>query len=323
MAKNKAILTGGIAVAAVVVLAGGGWLVAGKMASAQARTEVDSYVARNNLQDKVRMAEVTATPFGDATIHGMSIAAGPSTTMTIGTLKLSDIIRQGDRLLAIRVVAEDVVMPLEGAVKDNLISAGSVQPLLALGDKEARGNLNFAYAYDPAQSTLSLSEEGTARHAGALNFSIRLVQVPAAVMDALYSAPEAGRTGGAMALMMLGMQVMQSAGPLALAELTFSVDNGPLRRRQPASAVAAPPVVSAETGTRQLMAAGMPEAQARTAAQAGESWLKEGGTLRLATHLDAPLPLLRPNPGNRFMPMAPVFDSPQSFLALTKATVTR
>jgi len=68
-----------------------------------------------------------------------------------------------------------------------------------------------------------------------------------------------------------------------------------------------------------LIRVGIAPSQAKSSAAAFRAWLKDGGTIQVATSLDQPLPLFKPSSG--LIPV-PAFDSTASFIAATKLRMT-
>ena len=71
-----------------------------------------------------------------------------------------------------------------------------------------------------------------------------------------------------------------------------------------------------------LVKSGMGPSDARSTVAAADAWLQKGGPLHVTTHLDRPVPLLRPASNGFFSIPRPAFDSLSTFLAVTQSTIS-
>lgn len=319
--KNQAIA----AACAAVVLLGGGWMYAKHQATAAARDQIDGFLVRRNLSGQVSYTDVSASPFGTATISGVEIKSGPRAPIKIASLDVSDLNLRGDKVYGIHLAVNQADFPVLDMARDDGKLNSTTAEMLGLGYKRLVVNALINFDYDDKKEALEVEMGGDLKDAGKWKAKVRLSGLDPMLVNTLYNLPEAQANGGALGLFATAMQGMGSLTRVAIAEVTLMIDNKEYHDRQREITSADYPTentastISTDVGEAALVRAGMIPSQAKNSVAAFQSWLRDGGVIHLATSIDRPLPLLKPS--NGLMP-ALAFDSPASFLAAAKMQIT-
>jgi hypothetical protein len=325
-----------IGAGAVVLVAGGGWFYAAHQATETAKAQVDAFIRRYKLSHIVSYGGISASPFGTVTLSDV-VVKPPHVPgiLKAGSLMLSGLVADGKSVSAGTVAAESLELPfLEMARRDG-INPFNVTAL-GLGYTKLKGDLKIGFKFDDAHQTLTVSASGSARDAGGFDATLKFgnltsLTIAGAVAALVTMVPGTGEPDLGQALVgAVGAEVaMRTVMAATLAQLDVSVDNSGVMKRMAEMTDAALPDEAApanaqdsaaEFFARDLMQAGMDKADAESAAKAIGKWSRKGGTLRISTRIDEPLPLVKQRGFYRTQDFA--FGSPAEFLAATRATVS-
>lgn len=307
-----------------LVVAGGGWTLAKRHATAQARDLVDGFLIREGLNGRINYADLSASPFGSVSLQGVTVTLSPDAVVRAASVDVSDIALQNGEIRKARLSASGADVPVLAMARADRYNH-ALRDMVSLGYTSLRGDVSLALDYDDQRQSLSLETSGTVRDAGGWSARLRMEGIdPAMVATARRLA---SGNFNPLELMGAAAQNMDMLFRVALAEADVTVDNSGIRRRE-RDIVATDVPQKQDPSARQalpldptaLIRAGMAPEAARTSAAAVDAWAKDGGKLRVATGLSRPMPVFKRGAG--FAPILPVFDSPEGFLAVTKATVS-
>lgn len=304
-----------IGVAACIVFLATGWFALSKYAAGVARDEIDGFLVRNNLQGVVAYDGITATPFGTVTISDMMLGSPQGGRIKVRELVISGVQHENDRLVAVEAKARKADIPLLELRRNRGISDTT---LLALGYTRLIGDCSMGFHYDSKRRTLDVSLGGKFDGLGEMQAQLGLGGVDPTLMG--MSREFARFADNPLGLLAL-LGTLQS---VTLSKNTLFLDSGPVHKRAAQITDAGTPSEQ-RAGTpvewplkeNSLVMAGMRPSQAKELYIAGEKWAKEGGVLKVETHLDAPVPLLRQTAGGPKF----VFEDAANFLVATKSTV--
>ncbi|MFS2013399.1 hypothetical protein ACCD06_26635 [Azospirillum sp. CT11-132] len=307
-----------------LVVAGGGWVLAKQHATAQARDLVDGFLIREGLNGRVSYADLSASPFGSVSLLGVTVTLSPDAVVRATSVDVSDIALQNGEVRKARLSASDADVPVLAMARANRYNP-VLRDLVSLGYTSLRGDVSLLLDYDDQRQSLFVETSGSVRDAGGWNARLRVEGVdPAMVATARRLA---SGSFNPLELMGAATQNMDMLFRVALAEADVTVDNSGVRRRErEIVATDFPPKEDPSAQRRPpldptaLIRAGMAPEAARMSAVAMGNWVKDGGKLRVATGLPRPVPMFKR--GGPFSPIEPIFDSPEGFLAVTKATIS-
>lgn len=314
---------GAIGLGAVALLAGGAWAFASHQATTIARDKVDGFIVRNNLRDKVSYADLSASPLGSATLTGVKISLSPAAAIKIGSLEISDVEMKNDLMERISVSAKSAEIPLLAMARQRFLGS-TFDDAIGLGYTTLTGDVAVAARLDEDKGMLHFETSGEMRDAGSWKFKIDLGGISAKMIGSLTALSQSAQNENAYAL--AADEGLRGLGHLTLSRAELTLDNTGLRKRfgevtdldlpPDGNAQDAPqgPIDNDET---RLVQAGMSPAEAHAARTAVTNWMKNGGSITVATNLDTPLPLFQH--GNLF---APAFDGVGGFLVATRSKIT-
>lgn len=309
-----------LAAGGAVIVVGGGLLFAQHKASSTAKDQIDAFLIRTNLTEAVSYQDISASLFGSATLRGVTIKS-PDGSVAIDKVTISDVETKADRLRGIRIELAGANLPLlDMARRERQPDAATVEAI-GLGYQTVVADLSVAFRYRDDKSELTLETAGTAQDAGAWTAKLRLAGIDPATMDMVADLPAKMKDQGDAALFGVMAQAGQSLGRLALAELDLGIDNsGQAKREREIPDVALPedkPALAADIDEKDLVKAGLTPSDAAALHKTVQDWVQKGGKLRMASHLEQPLPLFRN--GNI---MQPAITSFGGFLVATKSKIT-
>ncbi|MBF0325552.1 MAG: hypothetical protein HQL42_10815 [Alphaproteobacteria bacterium] len=312
--KNKTLIVAGL----VMIVAGGGWMIAKSKATAQAKDAIDGFLIRTKLAAEVRYRDLSASPFGSATLSGVTLGASSPTPVVVGSIDISDIEMKGDQLRAIRIVAKDAEIPLLSIARQQHRPDDMMKTAIGLGYSRVTATLETAIRFDESKGALAVDSSGKVADGGSWDARVRLAGIDAKAVDALYGLANGGKAlGGAAVLGLIG-SLGDNLTRLSLVEMKVGVDNsGWFKRANTITDLDMPPdgANGPAFDEAELIRAGMAPSEAQAARRSVETWLKSGGGLNVATNLGQPLPLFR---GSVF---APSFTDLPAFLAMTKSRI--
>lgn len=315
--KNKGMIAAGVA----LIILGGGWIYAKHHATALAKDQVDGFLIRHNLTGQVSYQDLSASPFGSATLFGVKIATFPGSPILIGALEISDVEMKADQLRGIHITADGTELPLLAIARQQRHSDKMVREALGLGYTTLNGAISASLRYDEQKASVALETAGDIRDLGAWKAKLRLANLDAATVATLYGLSNSAAQMGGLALLGVMGQAGEALTRLSLAEADFSIDNsGFFKRANEVTDRDMPLEGATDTAPAfdeaELVRAGMVPSEASSARNAMDNWLRKGGSLRVSSNLSQPFPLFRD--GNIF---APSFDSLPGFLVATKSRI--
>lgn len=317
------------AVGAVGILATGGWVYAAHHATAVTRDRVDGFLIRNELSDKIRYADISASPLGSAKLSGVTVAVSPDVTVSIGSLEISDVEISNDQLVGVSLATDEVEVPSLAIVQAQRSRRGwladpDLTATLGLGYTVLRGRIDLAAHYDEENRTLQVESVGSVRDAGGWKVKLRLADVQRGVIELAHRMVTSSEAAGQLQLAALS-EGMQALSAVTLAELDLTLDNVGIVERSglvtdrplpPGDGAEAPVATAADEEA--LVKAGMTPSAARDTREAFEGWLTRGGSLRISSDIGRPVPLMDPN-----LPApSSAFRSLPGYLAQTRSQVS-
>jgi len=328
ISANKRRLAVGFA--ALVVVMGGGWAFAKHQATSIARDRVDGFLLRYNLRANVAYDDISASPFGSATLTGVVIKDPHGSVMAkVGALGVSGIEMKGDVLQGITVAAKSFEVPFlpltRGWLRDPV-----TYNLIGMGYTTITGDISVAGRIDDKDGTFSFETKGSLRDLGDWRGKLKLGGVSAAALGPLsaLSQTDPNNPFAALGPAIIGLSTL--AQQTTLAEISLSLDDsGYFKRNKEVTNAELPPddasqavrIVSVPIDESELVRAGISPSEAKADHEAIDTWVNKGGTIRIESNLDRPIPLF--SAGNNFFG-APnlAFASPAAFFAAAKMKIS-
>ncbi len=308
-----------------LVAAGGGWVLARQHATAQARDLIDGFLIREGVSDKVTYADISASPFGSVSLLGVTMTLSPDVVFRATSVDVSDIAFQGGELRKARVSISSADVPVLAMARADRYNQ-ALRAAVSLGYTSLRGDVSLLLDYDDQRQSLLLETSGTVGDAGGWTARVRVEGIDPSIVS-MARRMASSRDVNPLAFMGSAMQNMDMLFRIALAEADVTIDNSGIRRREREIVATDVPRTGEASAQRHppldptaLIRAGMTPEAARMSATAAGVWMKDGGRLRMVTGLARPLPLFKR--GNGFAPILPAFDTTESFLTMTKATIS-
>lgn len=313
--KNKFLIAAGV----IFVVGAVGWTWAGYQATQVAKDRIDGFLIRNNLANDIRYQDLSASPFGTATLKGVTVMASSTNPVTIGSLEVSDLEMKGDQLRGIRVSAQKAEIPVLELARQQRNPEKMLRDAIGLGYAKMSGGASVAFRYDDQRGTLSVDTTGDLNDVGAWEAHVVVGGISVAAVNDLYALSASVPQLGGFALLGALGQAEETLARTVLVEMEVGIDNGGWFKRSsqiPDQDLPFEGEISAGIDETQLVHAGMAPSEALSMRQTLDGWVRKGGTLRVTSNLAQPLPLFR---GSL---LAPNFDSVPRFLVAAKARVT-
>jgi hypothetical protein len=318
--RNKILAVAGLAIVAL----GGGWLLAKHQAYVAAKDGVDGFIIRHNLTGRVSYGDLSASPFGSATLSDVTVTLSPSAAITIGSLSLADVTMKNDQFRGFSLTAEHARFPLLALAREQ--RNGQFADAIGMGYTTLTGKVSLSVHYDDEKNSLTLETATNVDDAGSWEAKIKLGGISPVAVDSLAGiANLPSQQPNWLQAMQVAGPLLQTLGGLTVAKMEMAVNIDGIRKRDaqvtnqdlpPEGAGAVAPGMSADDEMK-LVRAGMAPSEAQAARDAVQSWLAKGGTLQIATNLDQPLPVFRN--GNI---LTPSFDGFEGYMAATKSHVS-
>jgi hypothetical protein len=314
-----------IAGAAIVILVGGGWLFAKHQATSIAQDRIDGWIIRHDLRGKVAYDDLSASPFGSATLTGVKVKVSPTITIGVASLDVSDLEMKYDQLRSVNIAARGMQVPLLAIAREQPLAAGGgLREAVGMGYTTLTGDLSVALRYEDTKGTISFETTADFEDAGSWKVNVSLGGIDPSGIDALNGIASASAQTNGMDILAAAGQGVRSLASLNLTEADVSIDTSGVHRRELEVTNHDVPPDGATSDIRgvivdemALVKAGMAPSEASEARTAVDSWFKKGGSLRIVTNLSQPLPLFRN--GNFF---TPAFDSLAGYLTATKSRIS-
>jgi hypothetical protein len=319
-----------VGAAALLVLSGIGYFVARQQATAVARNRIDQFLNTTGLASILTYTDISASPFGTATLTGVTVK-GPDWGVVgkVDTMEISGIKMNGDVLSAANLSAKSFEFPVVDLAR-RYREVPMVAEAMGLGYSTLKGTIALSVVFDDAKKTLFLSMKGDVRDMGTIDASVKFGGTSSSLVEPLFAMAQSGQQTDPQEFATRGIAALQSVAQTTLVEADVAVDNAGWFQREreitdsnmPGDG-SAPPSLSAngrKSAVAELERAGMAPSNAEAAIEADWKWSTAGGPLRMTTHIDQPIPLLRSSGflgGPTF-----AFDSLPKFLAVTKAKVS-
>lgn len=309
---------------AVIIVISGGWLFLAHQASAIAKDRVDGFIVQYNLRDTVSYDDISASPFGSATITGVKARISPNTIIKIASLNISDIDIKNDNFQGLRLSAKSLELPMAALARSPYTSP-VIYGAIGMGYTTLIGDLTTAVNFDDDKKTLVLEANGDVRDAGYWKFKIALGVASSMNFSSLYKLAQVAEHGNALAKVEASSKALEYLAELTLSEAKLTVDNSAYYKRSkevtqfdiPQDDTKQEMLSETPIDETALIQAGMPPSEAKATHAAMGSWLRDGGTINITTNIDRPLSLFR-----RGSIFAPVFDTPADYLVVTKTKIS-
>jgi hypothetical protein len=315
-----------IAAVGCAVLLAGGYVVAQHQASAVAKARIAAFLSRTGLSSSVTYEEISASPFGTATLSKVTLKVpGQGTVARIGSLDISGVDTKGDTLLGVKLAARSVDVPVLQIARNDREATFAAE-LLGYGYTSLKGNITIAVRFGDADRTLGLTISGDSADLGSLSGSVKLGSVDPSLVGIIMAAAAIPQQANPMALMLEGQAAEQKAIGATFVSLSFNLNmRGFLDRTRALPKTAIPrDIGTAEPSERlgaetRLVQAGLDQEKAKAIETAGDRFLA-GDSVRFRTNIDQPLALFR-NSG-LFGSPAFAFSDPAEFVVATKAEIS-
>lgn len=321
MTREKTLLA---AAGVILVLIGGGWAFARHEATSIAKDRVDGYIIRYNLRGKVTYEDLSASPFGSATLSDVRVILSPGNSIAIASLDVSNIDMKADELRAITISAHGAQVPLLAIAREENSNGKLPRNLIGMGYTILSGDIGASIRYDEQRGTLALESTGNIKDAGSWKARLSFANIEPGAMSALYSLTSALKQENGLAILAAAGQGIQNLNSLAIEDAEVILDNSGIHERdRQVTDLDLPPdltdsiVGDPAGGEMELVKAGMTPSEAHANREALMTFISKGGTLKMATNLSEPLPLFRN--GNL---LTPSFTDPLEFLAATRTHVS-
>lgn len=320
-----------IGVAAMVVLIGGGWAFAKHQATAIAKDRIDGFLIRYNLRTNLTYDDISASPFGSATLSGVAAKDfRGNTVVKIGSLDISDIEMKGDIPQGLNLSAKSVEVPFLALSKGEYPDPVTAN-LVGMGYTTLRGDVSLAGRINDKENTFSVETKGDVRDLGSWKVKLTLGGVSTAPLSASFGmgSPQTDQSDplATLGTALTGLSALAQQITLVEAALTVD-DSGYFKRNReiadadlpPDDAARPVPILSMPVDESALVRAGISPSEAKADREAMESWITKGGVIRIESNLDHPAPLFT----NRNFLGGPslAFDSPAAFFAAAKMKIS-
>jgi hypothetical protein len=316
----------GYGVTGLAVVAAMGWLPSSHVATQRAKDIVDGFLIRHDLQKEVAYADLSASPLGTVAISGVTITLpNNAEPVRIKTLKISDLRYRNDLVEAGRIRAESTELPALAFARGEKSRNSMWQDFVALGYETVTLNADVKASLDG--SAMTLESSGDARDIGSWSVKLGLGGINVPALESLAQTAMSANKGNVLGQLALAGSAIEALSGLTLISTELELDNSGVLKRAHAYPAEETPVdvvkeqVAAENTTQQmqLIKAGVAPSDAQAMVKASSAWENKGGTIKLKTKLNRPLPLITGNilTGNFF-----AFSSAAEFLAATKAEVS-
>ena len=285
--------------AGVVILAGIGWVAGCHEASRIANQKLHDFLEQAELAPYVKYGSVSASPFGNVTIYDVNIRLSDNDTQPIkvASIAIGGLSSSQTLPSALSLSASHIECSTEQA--GALTAAGlSDTRLRGLGYSTITGDL--ALSYNLSDRKLAVKSSADFVQLGGWNVSFDLADVPSTFLNGMTSVVQ----GGGFNLVSL-MQMAQQFASIKLQSANIQFDDKGIAQRL--QAIPDSPFPQNRT---------LPDN-----ATPFTRWGEQGGTLKIVTQLEEPLPIMQA----RFPYSSlfnPAFSSLDSFIARTHATVT-
>jgi hypothetical protein len=307
------------------------WFGAKHYATAKAQDAIQGYLIRNNLTSYVTYSDISASPFGTATIYDVKLDCAAYDSVSIGSLKISDVHFKNDQLVSLAIAARFVSLPIISWAR-RIAFDNPARQAVGLGYTSLTGNLSFRIAYHPGNDEFTASTTADWTDAGSWRINLKLDNFDRSLLYNL-SHPTLGFVTNTFND---PSELLSSLARISLADANVTIDNSGLRTREsevidaeiPGAARSDSLLTNANVefaGMRDdLVKAGMTPSAAEQMSTTLASWYADGGKIKLSTQLTQPLPLVTSGPVGA-MDTTPrfAFDSVAGFLAATNAEVSR
>lgn len=313
-----------IAGAALVAIVVGGWLFAKHQATTIAQDRIEGFIIRHDLRGKLTYDDLSASPFGSATLKGVKVKISPAITIGVAALDISDVEMKHEQLRKVAVAAHGAEVPLLAIARDEGGGGPVLHQAIGMGYTTLSGDVSLSLDYDDMKGALSFETAGNIKDAGTWKTKISLEGIDPNSVNTLYNLTNMPSQTTAIGLFAAAGQGLQSLASLTLADADITIDNSGVYKRiveitdqdLPAD-TAAVAVRGATVDDMELVKAGMAPSEASAVHAALDNWTNKGGALRLTTNLSQPLPLFRN--GNL---LTPAFTSLGGFLSVTRSRIS-
>lgn len=309
----------GVAVAALCVLAFGGYKALERVAEGKARARIDAQLAELGLTESVRYGTVTVSPLSRGfAVADLAYSEDGSVVWRVDRVDLADLAEDSQGFLRDAVVGvKGVHIAFAQWSKDctekgvACAYAANAQEMLDNGIRELLVDLDFAYHMDGAAKRLRLAGGMTLRDYVAFSTKLTVGGLSAATLrdvgtwgrDALQSG-----VPPAIAVALFGQTVGKGVEKVELGDFGFTMtDLGGVRRhaeiqakdngdRRPVDDIVREQVAAVQADIRAGAQPWMPQEFTETMAKALEPFAFQGKPYRLRTTATAPLLLLQRGP---------------------------
>lgn len=303
------------------------WFAAEKHATSEAQAYISNYIAQNGLGSYVTYKSVSASPFGDITINGITVSDGSAVDFKVASAEISDITKVNGQVVGGAIALHGFNIPLSSFFQ----TIGSYAPdIHGLGWLQTLAYTNLTGNMDLSVEPLSggkyqIKSSGKLHDLGGWSTNIIFGNAQNYV-DALVQGEN-----------LSAASVSEMEG-VSLIKASITLNNGPLLRRSSTLTTQASPwdkksSMGYNLDIGQMVQDGLSRDQALAISSKINDWLENGDELMIKTNIDQPLSLF----GNSVQQAEgiisgllgqgdngddTIISSPESFLAMSKADVS-
>ncbi|MBI9081646.1 MAG: hypothetical protein JEY79_18145 [Pseudodesulfovibrio sp.] len=297
--KNKYL----IAATAVVVLACA-YLASNNYAVGYATDRIESFLIKNNLDDKVKYDSVSASIFGSACINNVTISDNVA-DVKVGSICVNKISEEKGSITSLSVSASGFNVPLASiAGKNPYLARGVSEPvyrLLAVGATDLVCKMMMDYDYDPSDQVARMSISSTVSEIGSVSMQYEFDHVRRSVFDLYTNGGEAFPNGSGINPLagLAFLQKTSSFSDVRLADYSVVINNEPyVKRFNQIKTVSTPEDKSkwrdllSPLSSESLVKNGMMPSDAAEFVSVYNKWKARGGEVEFSSDLKRPLPLV-------------------------------
>lgn len=329
---------GAIAGGALAVLIGISWLYAKHQATIIAHNQIDSFLNGSGLASYITYQSVSASPFGSATLRGVAIESGNGTKMDVRSLSISNITKSDGQVTGGTITVTGFDIPALQFLRADTGSGDSISTnalfanFLTFGYIDVTGNAIFSVHPGDMANTYRIESSGNIRDAGTWRLSVGLGNVPSTLSSGISQLSATS----SMTALLSAIPTFESFANINLVGMKLTINDAQFHDRSASLTLQATPsdrrvFVFWPVNRVRLVQNGVSSDTANQIVKAFYGWQNDGGTLRISTHLNQPLPLMTmsnsDNPllngflGSDDIPQ-PTVSSLEDFFAKTNAQVS-
>ena len=332
---------GSIAAGVIIVIGGSSWLYATHQATIIAKNQIDNFIDSSGLASYLTYRSVSASPFGSATLYGVSLSDGNDINITVGAVGISSITKSGGQVTGAKISFKGFSIPALKIMRADFSSQSFTYALNApallmdfvnLGYTEITGSATFS-VHPSGENSYHLESSGSIDDAGRWSISTDLGNVPSNLVASIQQIS----TNASATTLSSALPALQSLTNINLIGAKLTINDKQFQDRNGSLTWRASP---SDTQDRAFLPIdgdamvqnGMSTDTAKQIIKTLTNWENNGGTLTVSTNLAQPLPLLatEADSDNSYMGTLdsgfgipqPTITSVEDFLVKTNAQIS-